>query len=162
MNRTMSGRRRVVRAFDGELVDRPELVFARPRPVHQTHEVSHRFAIALVLHRHTVDQQLVKCPVGRQQRREPQVLHLVQRILAGGGGQVRVQPPDGLAQAKRQQHLAVVSPLGVGAVVRNVVAADGCVTQLGQPAHGFLFELVFGHHGHDCAPDRMRFSAIFT
>lgn len=70
------------------------------------------------------------------------MLHLVQRILAGGGGQVRVQLADGFAQAKRQQHLAVVSPLRVGAVVRNVVAADGCVTQLGQPAQGFLFELV--------------------
>ena len=83
--------------------------------------------------------------VGRQQGRGAQIHHPVQRVFAGCGWHVRVQPPDGFAQAKRQQHLAVADPLGVRAVVGDVRAGKDRVAQLGEPAQRFLFELVFGH-----------------
>jgi hypothetical protein len=56
-----------------------------------------------------------------------------------------VQALDGFAQAEGQHDLAVVGALGIGAIVGDVGTRMNGVAQLGQPAQGFLFELVFGH-----------------
>ena len=53
----------------------------------------HRFAIALVLDWHSIHQQAVKCPVGRQQRWGIEVDHLGQRIFT------RHQRHGGLSRA---------------------------------------------------------------
>ena len=135
----------MVRAFDGELVDGPELVARRFSPIDQAYEVADRFAVLLVLHRHAPHQQLVESAVGRQQGWNAKVQYPLQGVFTGTGGNVGVQALDGFAQAKRQHHLAIVGTLGVGAIVGDVVAGVDRIAQLGEPAQGFLFELVFGH-----------------
>ena len=62
---------RVFRPLEGELVDRQPFVAPGLAPVNKPHEVTPRFAVLLVLHRHAAHQQLVEMPVGRQQRRNP-------------------------------------------------------------------------------------------
>ena len=47
-----------------------------PQSISQSNKVTPRFAILLILHRHTRHQQLVKAPVGRHQRRNAQIQHL--------------------------------------------------------------------------------------
>ncbi len=44
----------MVRAFDGELADRPEFIVLRVFPVHQPDEVPTGFAILLILDVHAV------------------------------------------------------------------------------------------------------------
>ncbi len=105
---------------------------------------------------------LWKRPVRRQQRGNRQFLHLLHRVFARSRGHVRIQPLDGLTQSKRQQHLPVVRPLRVGAVMGNVRAVAVRVAQLGEPAQGFLFELVFGHGATRCCASKMPLSATFT
>ena len=135
----------MVRPLDRELVDRPAFIAAGVSPIDQAHKVAHGFAVALVLHRHARHQQLMKRTVGRQLSRDSQIQHPMQGIIPRGGWNIRVQTPDGLTQAKRQHRLAVVGPLGLGAVVGNVRAEMHRIAQLGQPSQGFLFELGFGH-----------------
>ena len=138
----------MVRPLDRELVDRPAFVATGVRPIGQAHKIAHGFAVALVLHRHARHQQFVECAVGRQLGRDAQVQHPLQGVFPRGGWNIRVQAPDGLAQAKWQHRLTVAGPLGLGAVVGNVRAEMHRIAQLGQPSQGFLFELGFGHcHG---------------
>ncbi len=101
----MSGRPAgVVRALDGELLDRQPLVVRRFSPVDQPGKVTQGFAATLHLDRHAGDQQLVESPVGRQQRGDAQVPHLLQRVFPGSGVELRVQAGDGRTQALRHRH----------------------------------------------------------
>ncbi len=139
------GPARVVRAGDGELVDRQPLVACRVGPVHQPHEIAAGFAVTLVLHRDTGDQQPVKLPVGGQQHRRAEVQYLPDGILAGSGRHVWVQSRDGLAQPAGQHHLAVALALGMRPVWGHVGPVAVLPTHVGQPAQSLLFKLVFGH-----------------
>ncbi len=137
--------RRVWWPLDGELLHRPEVIARRICPIDKAHEVPHRLAVLLVLHRHATYQQFVKGPVGRKQGRNAEVHYPGNGVFASSSRDAGVKAFDGFAQAKRQHHMAVVGPLGVGAVVSDAIAAVHRIAQLGQPAQRFLFELVFGH-----------------
>ena len=142
----MSGRRVWCGPRIDELVDRQPLVALRVRPVDQADEVAPGLAALLVLHRHTGHQQAVKSLVGRQQRGDAEVQHLLERVVAGGSGNVGVEPEDRFAQAKRQQHLPIAGPLGRRAVVGDVRAVAVGVAHVLQPGQGLLLELVFGQY----------------
>ena len=74
----------VVQPFDGELIDRQPAVLGRVFPVNQANEVTTRFALFLVFHWHTADQQFVEMAIGRKQGRDAEVQHLLERIFFGG------------------------------------------------------------------------------
>mgnify|MGYP007011834054 CR=1 FL=1 len=60
-------------------------------------------------------------------------------------GVKKVEPGDGVAKTLEQQNLTVVVPLLLRAVRGDVGAKERGVSDLGESAQGFLFELVFGH-----------------
>jgi len=83
--------------------------------------------------------------IGRQQRRNAQIEHLLHRIFAGDQRNRRIQPGNGIAQATEQQDLLEVFAPWIGRIGGNVVAANMPVAGFYEPRKSFLFELVFGH-----------------
>ena len=75
----------------------------------------------------------------------PQIEHLLQRVFPRLRWHPRVQPRHRLAQAPKQNHLAVIAPLWRIAIGRHGWAMHHLPARLAQPAQRFLFELVFGH-----------------
>ena len=136
----------VLGSLHAELVDRQPLVGAHIGPVDQAHEIAAGFAVLLVLHRHPADQQAMKQTISRQLHRHTQLQHLAQRILPRRQRNLRVEPSDGRAQTHAQQYIAIALALRVITLVGDVRAVQVGVTNLRQPAEGFLFQLVFGHY----------------
>ena len=145
-NRMMSGRRVRGAPLMENWLTAPELVARCIRPVEQAHEVAAVSPSCWYCTGTPPTSSLWNCPVGRQQRRDAEVEHAAQCILAGRGGHLRVQARDRIAQAAGQHHLAVVGALRVGAVVCDVRSRYGPRSPARTASPGFLFELVFGHH----------------
>ena len=95
-----------------ELVHRQPVVRAHVAEIHQPHMIARDAAVgARILHRHAVAQHPVKGAVRLRERRRRHPQHLAQRLLPRLLGNGRIQPPDGLAQAPRQHHVAKRIPL---------------------------------------------------
>ena len=139
------GPARMARPLDGELLHRQPLVALGVLPVDQAHIVAPRLAVLLILHRHTRDQHAVKRPVARQQRRLPQIQHLLKRVFAGSVGHSGVESVNCRTQTDGQYHLAGAGARQARVQVIQITGVERRVTDRGQPAEGFLFELVFSH-----------------
>ncbi len=143
--------RRGAAAFDHrELVHRQPVVRNDIGEVNQPDRVVLRAAIgSCVLNIDPVPQQLVKSPIGLNQRRcrHPQDLAqgLVPRVLGDGG----VQPPDRLTQSTHQHHFAVGLPLPMGR--GEGFCPEAGVAQFPEPFEGGLFDHGFGE-GHGVKP----------
>ena len=131
--------------LDRELVDGQPLVGGGLLEVNEADKVPHRLAIALVLHRHPIHQQAVKCPVGRQQRRGIEIDHLRQRIFTRHQRHGGVEPGNRLPQALAQQHLLELLTPRVIRIGGHIVATLHAIAHLGQPPQHLLFQLIFGH-----------------
>ena len=136
---------RMLGPLDAELVDRQPLVGPHIGPVDQAYEVATGFAVLLVLHRHTADQQTMEQSIGRQLHRHAQLQHLAQGVLTRHQRDLRVEPGDGRAQAHAQQYIAIARALGIVAVVGDIRSIEVRVAQLTEPFECFFFQLVFGH-----------------
>ncbi len=135
----------VLRPLNAELIDRQPVVAAHIRPVNQPHEIAPGFAILLVLHRHTADQQAMEQAVRGKLNRQPEIHYLLERILACSQRHLGIELGDGGAQAFRQYDLAITLALRAATVMGDIRAVKVRVTQLAQPFECFFFKLVFGH-----------------
>jgi hypothetical protein len=73
------------------------------------------------------------------------IQHLLKRVFAGGGGHSRVESVNGRTQTDGQYHLAGAGTRQARVQVIQITGVERRVTDRGQPAEGFLFELVFSH-----------------
>ena len=142
------------RALHRELVHRQPVVGRNVGEIQQPHPVAARLAVALILHRHAVDQPAVQLPVGADQRRHVGAEHTAQRVVTGAGRDVRVQAGDGVRQPVAQHDIPIGVALAAGRfrVRRGDVGAVGDrPAEAGQPFEHGLFDVVFGNGEAHCS-----------
>ena len=131
---------------DGELVDRQPIVVGGVVKVDDAGLVAaHRAAGIAAFHRHAVHGHAMKGAVARFQSGSLRAGQLAEGVVQGIGGQVGVEAGEGIAQALRQDGLAVIGALGVRRAGGDVGAVGGAPTKVvRQPRQGGGFNGGFG------------------
>ena len=138
-----------------ELVDREPVVGVRVVEVDQPRLLAADGSVgAPHLDRHALDEVAMQPPVLGDQRWRLRVAQLGEDLGAGLGGQGRIEPGDGGAQAVEKQHLAVVLALGRAAVGADVEAVRRGVAKLGEPRERGFLDVALGDGAYGVPPDR--------
>ena len=133
---------------DGELVDRQPVVAVGIVEVDDLHlRPANGARVRPVLHGHTLHQHPVKGAVAGIQRGPLRSDQLAKGILQCVGGQVRVQSGQGIAQAPRQHHFAVIGPLCTRRIGGDVESVSHLPADIRQPFQGDLLDVGFGEGG---------------
>jgi hypothetical protein len=77
-------------------------------------------AVSLVLHRYASDQPFMELAIGREQGRNTEIGDLLERVFAGGAGNVWIQSIDGAEEAFEQKDLSVVAAFRSSTFWRDV------------------------------------------
>jgi len=141
-----------LRAMDGELVDRKEVVRARVRPVHQRSADSlHPARRVPVFDGDALREELVEAPVLRRRdlrlRAADRVHHIPHRLLR----QVRVQGPHRIQQPALQDHLPVVGAFCGGLARRDRDPMNGHPPRLHEQRQDVLLQLGLTEPRHGTA-----------
>jgi hypothetical protein len=143
------------------VLDHAELVHRQPVIARRIVEGDHprlRAANAAlgvaVLDRHAIHRQAVQRAVANDEVRPFGPRQLAEGVFQRRGGQRRVQPRECIAQALRQDHLAVVVAFGRGLTRSDLGAGPDLPTGTLEPGQCSLLDYGFGEGGHSLGLDR--------
>jgi len=132
-----------------ELVHRQPIVVPDIGEVHQSNSITCDGAVGpTVFHLHAIAQHVMEDAVVARQRRRFLPQHLVQRFFPRLFGNGRVQPPDRLAQAAHQHHIAERSPLRRRLTRREMRPVTDGVAQFPEPLQRGFFDMRFVECAH--------------